>query len=122
MRPIMKKLFIILTMCLFFNQNVNSDTIDIARNYSYEASVQYINRNFEDASNLYKKSLDIRKKLNFKNDHYLIVLKLYIYAQWHANSFCNMNIDSSDYFMLNNSNDKEFIHDFNFMNNACEKF
>lgn len=118
----MKKLFLFLTFCLLFNQNVNSDTLDMARNYSYQASVQYINRNFDDASNLYKKSLDIRRKLNFKNDHYLTVLKLYIYAQWKINNFCNMSIDSGDYFMLTNSDDREFIHDFNFMSSTCEKF
>jgi hypothetical protein len=117
----MKKMFLILTMCLFFNQNVYSETLDMAKNYSYQASVQYINRNFDDASSLYKKSLDIRKKLNFKNEHYVTVLKLYIYAQWRTDNFCNINIDSGDYLLLINNNDKEFLYDFNFMNSGCEK-
>lgn len=118
----MKKVFLLLTLCLLFNQNIKSDTLDMAKNYSYQASVQYINRNFDDASILYKKSLDIRRKLNFKNEHYLTVLKLYLYSQWRIDNFCNITIDSHDYFMITNHNDQEFLHDFNFMNSTCEKF
>jgi hypothetical protein len=118
----MKKVFIFLTFCLFFNQNVLSDTLDMAKNYSYEGSVQYINRNFDDASNLYKKSLDIRKKLNFKNEHYVTVLKLYLYAQWKTNNFCQTNIESGDYLLLISNDDKDFLYDFNHMNSECEKF
>ena len=109
-------------MCLFFNQSVFSETELVAKNYSYQASVDYINRDFAKASEGYAKSLQIRKKLNLKNEHYITILKLYMYAQWKINNFCNINIDSSDYLMLTTTNDNEFNHDFKFMNSYCENF
>ena len=115
----MKKTFIILTMCLFFSQNVYSETELLAKNYSYEASVHYINRNFDKASEFYQKSLQIRKKLNLINDNYVIILKLFIYSEFHRGDGCDIVLDSKDYLLLLNDNDKEFEYDYKKIINNC---
>ena len=57
----MKKLITTLALCLLFNQSVYCDSELQAKSASYEASVQYINKNFEVAAFLYKESLKIIK-------------------------------------------------------------
>jgi len=115
----MKKLFIILTMCLFFNQNVRSETELMAKNYSYEASVHYINRDFDKASEFYKKSLQIRKKLNLVNNHYVTILKLFIYSEFHKGDGCDIVLDGKDYWLLLTDDDKEFSYDYKKIMNNC---
>ena len=115
----MKKMFLILTMCLFFNQGVYSETELVAKNYSYEASVHYINRDFDKASEGYAKSLQIRKKLNLINDHYVTILKLFIYSEFHRGDGCNIVLDSKDYWLLLADNDKEFAYDYKKIINNC---
>lgn len=115
----MKKLFIILTMCLLFNQNVYSETELVAKNYSYEASVHYINRDFNKASEFYQKSLQIRKKLNLVNNHYVTILKLFIYSEFHKGDGCDIILDSKDYLLLLSDDDKEFSYDYKKIVSNC---
>ena len=119
MRSKMKKLFLILTMCLFFNQSVFSETELVAKNYSYQASVDYINRDFAKASEGYAKSLQIRKKLNLINDHYITILKLFIYSEFHRGDGCNISLDSKDFWLLLMDDDKEFAYDYKKIINNC---
>jgi hypothetical protein len=115
----MKKLFLILTMCLFFNQSVLAETELMAKNYSYEASVHYINRDFDKASEFYKKSLQIRRKLNLVNNYYVTILKLFIYSEFHKGDSCNIVLDGKDYFLLLSDDDKEFSYDYKKIINNC---
>lgn len=115
----MKKIFLFLTLCLLFNQSVYSDTIDMAKNYSYEASVHYINRNFDKASEGYAKSLQIRKKLNLINNHYVTILKLFIYSEFHRGDGCNISLDSKDFWLLLTDDDREFAYDYKKIINNC---
>jgi hypothetical protein len=106
-------------MCLFFNQSVLAETELMAKNYSYEASVHYINKDFDKASEFYQKSLQIRKKLNLINNNYVIILKLFIYSEFHKGDNCNITIDSKDHFLLISDNDKEFENDYKKIMNNC---
>ena len=118
----MKKLFIILTMCLLFNQSAYSETELVAKNYSYEASVHYINRDFIKASEFYLKSLQIRKKLNLINSHYITILKLFIYSEFHKGDGCNIVLDGGDYYLLLSDDDKDFSYDYKKIISACFSF
>lgn len=118
----MKKIIIILAVCLLFNQSVYSETELVARNYSYEASVYYINRDFTKASELYSKSLAIRKKLNLVNNHYLTILKLFIYSEFHRGDGCNISLDARDYWLLLSDDDRDFSYDYKKIIGSCSDF
>lgn len=106
-------------ICLFFVQNVYCETELMAKNYSYEASVHYINRDFDKASEFYQKSLKIRKQLGLINSHYLTVLKLFIYSEFHRGDGCNIVLDSKDYWLLLTDDDKDFNYDYKKIINNC---
>jgi tetratricopeptide (TPR) repeat protein len=91
----------------------------MAKNYSYQASVYYINRDFDKASEFYQKSLEIRKKLGNIDKNYITVLKLFILSKYRTGDFCSISLSENDRMLLIGDNDLDFLYEFNMIKSSC---
>jgi hypothetical protein len=110
---------LIIFICLFFIQNVHSNTLDEAKQFSYQGSLHYINREFNESVKKFNKSLEIRKKLGNIDKNYITVLKLFILSKYRTGDFCSISLSEDDRMLLIGDNDLDFLHEFGMIRSSC---